>query len=323
MASAPSDAPSSTYVSRLQAAYGGAPPALAHYLKMGEPAIHVCLKIVDVVGPFYLQLFGIGYTIYSNLPFDLFEALLGGGLCFFGGAYCTSIAAVEAFRLCGWSTTRAALLDVFEEMKRVKVAHDADSKKDDDGDGVADIHQISTSELLQRKLAVAALAIKDPEKLSVALGGLWTAWIGVQGTLRFEFAKTITLAVSMAEMANPTALRLGIPVLAHVVPPKYHHWIPTIIKNVIKAVAVSIAWRMQVITSAAQSALRGGLMCARALLAWSLKKGYHSMSDEQTHIDEGAGYALAVMGFYCQFIWGFGCPFPLNLIMLPFSLVEW
>ena len=89
-------------------------------------------------------------------------------------------------------------------------------------------------------------------------GGLYTAWLAVQGTLRLEFARhgstthtltpnpppalaltlaltpalalvltvpprptvfaarrTITLGVSMAEMATPTALRLGVSALFH------------------------------------------------------------------------------------------------------------
>ena len=42
-----------------------------------------------------------------------------------------------------------------------------------------------------------------------------------------------------------------------------------------------------------------------------------------TYADEAVGYGLAAFGFYCQFTWGFGMPFPLNLVMWPFTLVEW
>ena len=34
-------------------------------------------------------------------------------------------------------------------------------------------------------------------------------------------------------------------------------------------------------------------------------------------------YGIALFGFYCQLMWGFGLPFPLNIVMWPFSLVEW
>ena len=35
------------------------------------------------------------------------------------------------------------------------------------------------------------------------------------------------------------------------------------------------------------------------------------------------GYLLALAGCYCQWQWGFAPPFPINLVLLPFSLVEW
>ena len=40
-------------------------------------------------------------------------------------------------------------------------------------------------------------------------------------------------------------------------------------------------------------------------------------------LDDVVGYTLALFGFYTQWQWGFGLPFPLNLIMLPFTLIEW
>lgn len=66
---------------------------------------------------------------------------------------------------------------------------------------------------------------------------------------------------------NPTGgSRLGVPLLAALIPPKYHHWIPVIVKNAVRAGAVSLAWRLQVINSAMQSAMRGGLIFARCKL---------------------------------------------------------
>ena len=62
-------------------------------------------------------------------------ALIGLGLCFFGGTFVASIAAAEAFMLCGWDTTKRALDDVYGELKSIKDASVADAKKDDDHDG--------------------------------------------------------------------------------------------------------------------------------------------------------------------------------------------
>ena len=42
-----------------------------------------------------------------------------------------------------------------------------------------------------------------------------------------------------------------------------------------------------------------------------------------TYVDEALGYTVAALGFYCQLTWGFGLPFPFNIVMLPMDLVEW
>jgi len=300
------------------------PPVLAAYIdRYSKPALKVLGAIVNIVGPFYMKAGRLGHHLYKVLPVDLFSALTGLGLCFCGGAYCSSIAAVEAFRMCGWEQTKAALMDVAEEAKAIQAANEVDNKRDDDGNGVPDVDEISASELLQRKMMVFALAVKDPTKLNAALGGLYTAWVAVQGTLRIEFARTITLGVSMGEMVMPTALRLGVPLLAALIPPKYHHWIPTIIRNVVRAGAVSIAWRLQVVNSAIQSAMRGGLLFARSMLRWMQSRKIVTTSHEDTYADEVAGYSVAALGFYCQLNWGFGMPFPLDIVMFPFTAIEW
>jgi len=299
------------------------PPYVAQALRSAAPALKIVAKAINLVGPLYIRMGRMGYYAYTIMPVDLFQACIGLGLCFCGGSYCASIAAIEAFRMTGWEATRAALIDISDEAKRVQAANDVDNKKDDDGNGVADVEELPPAELLQRKASVFMVAVKDPNKLSLALGGLYTAWIAVQGTLRVEFARTITLGVSMAEMATPVALKAGVPILAHLLPPKYHHWIPAIIKNTVRALAVSLAWRLQVMQSAMQSALRGGLLFARALLRWANQKKFVELDANDTYLDEVTGYAVAAFGFYCQLTWGFAMPFPLNLVMWPFTLVEW
>lgn len=91
------------------------PPALAPYIDMAaKPAGKMLGFLINIVGPFYMKMGKFGYYLYQTLPVDLFKALTGLGLCFCGGAYCSSIAAVEAFRMCGWEQTKAALMDVAE-----------------------------------------------------------------------------------------------------------------------------------------------------------------------------------------------------------------
>jgi len=277
---------------------------------------------INLVGPLYLKLWAIFLKAYETLPIELLEALMGLGMCFCGGAYCASIAAVEAFRMTGWDTTRRALRDVYEDAKPIVEAWKADDKKDDDGNGKADVLQLAPAELLQRKLAVTALAIKDPDRLMAACGGLYTSWLAVQGTLRLQFAKTVTLGVSIANELYAPASRVAVPILVGLLPPKYHHWIPAIVRTMLRATAVCIAWQLQVVLSAVQSALRGGTLAARKLIAYGNKHGLFAIK-EADNLDEVVGYTLALFGFYTQWQWGFALPFPLNLVMFPFTAIEW
>ena len=162
-----------------------APPAVAEYIKMAGPIIvpvvNILISIFNVVGPLYVKLAMWIYTFLNWLPWDLFQATLGLGLCFFGGGYCASIAACEAFAMTGWPVTRRHLVDVYEAAIAMDAAQKADDEKDDDGDGVADVKQIPTSQLIDRKIRVAANAVQDPQKLAAAVGGLYTGWLAVQG----------------------------------------------------------------------------------------------------------------------------------------------
>ena len=155
---------------------------------------------------------------YQTLPLDILRALLGLALCFFGGAYCTSIAAVEAFNLAGWSTTKAALEEIWEDALLIREAHEADEKKDGDGSSTTGARQMTPTEIVQRKVHVALCAVRDPQQLAVAVGGVYAGWLAVIGTLRLQFAKTVPLGVTIAEMVDEPAMRFGLPLLVHVVP---------------------------------------------------------------------------------------------------------
>merc|ERR1711957_858283 len=176
---------------------------------------------------------------------------------------------------------------------------------------------------LVSSVARAAVAVKDPEKLSAALGGLYTSWLAVQAVLRIEFAKTITLGVSIAAMATPYLQKVSLPVLVHVMPPAYHHWIPMVIANAARSIGVAVAWKMQEIVSVVHLALLGGLLFSRSLLRWARHQGYVTIAAEDTVLDEVVGYAVAALGFYYQYTWGFALPFPLSLLFFPLGWVEW
>ena len=92
--------------SLLELATNNSPPALARLLLQFAPVIRVIMMILSVVAPIYLKAFPLLHAIIKVRPWDLVQALVGLGLCFFGGKYCAAIAAAEAFYLTGWARTR-------------------------------------------------------------------------------------------------------------------------------------------------------------------------------------------------------------------------
>ena len=54
----------------------------------------------------------------------------------------------------------------------------------------ADVNQISTKELVMRKMNLAVTAM-DPNKVNGAMQGIYSGWIGVVAVLKVKFAKTI------------------------------------------------------------------------------------------------------------------------------------
>ena len=44
---------------------------------------------------------------------------------------------------------------------------------------------------------------------------------------------------------------------------------------------------------------------------------------DESYLDEAIGYGLAAFGFLFQIFNGFALPFPLNIVFLPLTIIEW
>ena len=55
--------------------------------------------------------------------------------------------------------------------------------------------------------------------MMAAVGGLYTSWLAVQGTLRLQYAKTITLGVSIANELEKPAMSWLVPIAVPLIPP--------------------------------------------------------------------------------------------------------
>lgn len=298
-----------------------APPGLVPYIKKLEPVLTVLATILGYLIPIYIMVWEKFELFMKICPPSLFNAIIGLLMCFFGGFFPTLIAAVESWNMAGGQGAKDALGYCYTEFKRVRAVNDEDDKKDDDHDGIADVDQISGKELFQRKAHLVLTAV-EPNKLSDALCGVYTGWIGVAAALKLEFAKTIALGVAIGDTLRKPASYFAVPILTHLLPEDYHKWIDVTINYTIKTIAISIAWTIQKVISAFHSAIRGGLMFSRGMVQYLNEKGYVHF-DNDSYADEIVGFVTAALGFYVQFMLRFSLPWFLKLILFPFEWAEW
>jgi len=205
---------------------------------------------------------------------------------------------------------------------------------DADKDGIADVDQIAPAELAKRKINLAMTTIKEPQKLQMALGSLWAAYLAVLATLKLQFAQTTAIALGIVEVVQFPPSRVLAPLLAQALGPDLKHWVETLLDTAIKFVAVVFAWYLQMVISAFYSALRGGRTFALALCEVVHEQGWGHYVErlpgvakpfhpDTSFLDEIIGYTLGAAGFVWQITSGFSLPFPLNLALLPLTIVEW
>eukprot|EP00439_Symbiodinium_sp_Y106_P081349 s740_g20.t1 len=255
------------------------------------------------------------YKVYKILPIHLLEMIFGVGLCFFGGVYFASIAAFEAFRNFGGQLLIDELSLCWEQALLVKAANEEDDKKDLNKDGIADVQQMSYNELINHKAKMAMMAVEKPDRLMKATQYLFTAWVSVIATLKSQFAKTVAIALGIADQLELPMVQVFGPMLAMLLGKD---------GSQIRAGAV---------ISAFYSGLRGGRLFGEAFMygvmpyvsPWlpeccNIPKDFNP---EDSYIDEIVGFPLAAAGFYYQLTNGFALEFPYSMIMFPCTMVEW
>ena len=146
----------------------------------------------------------------------------------------------------------------------------------------------------------------------------------MMSSLQSEFAKTITLSVSISKLIHNPVSRHVKPVLMAIIPKDYQKWIDVVILWSLRILVYSIAYWITKILSSLQSGVRGGLLAARSILTFMATKGYldESFDVNKTYLDEIIGLGLACIGISKQILNGFVPPFPLNFILFPFYIVE-
>jgi hypothetical protein len=319
---------------------GGAAEKAKHYLDAAEGVVPDKFKpYLVAVGPYVVQtvtfveaLIPLIHVMYDKWvviakilePYRLdllIPAFLGLVMCFFGGNYMTLIAALEAYRQIGLDSQVKLVKELQEDWVKFSAANKVDDAKDDDGDGVADVLQITPQALATRK-TLLFLKTVDPSRMSHALGGLQSGMMAVIATLKLQFAKSVTLGSAIGDILLKPINKLAIPVIETSLPLEYKKWAGPSITFIVKSVAVTIAWFVARTISAYHSAIRGGNMFTSCILEYLQFMGYLKSVNLDMH-PEIIGYIVAGCGLWWQLSMGFTLPFPLNIIMLPFTLLEY
>ncbi|KAG5184950.1 hypothetical protein JKP88DRAFT_348379 [Tribonema minus] len=297
------------------------PPALVNLFKLLAPFIKAFCVVLNVVGPYIIKLYSALFAIYKRLPKNVVAMLLGLAFTFFGGLFAVTFAAIEAFRELGGSDVYTALEDLKIDFDIVQTANKKDDEVDDNKNGIKDVKEIPSHQLVSRKLLLVLRSV-DPDRVNHAMAGLYKGFTGVLVVLRFRFARVIALAVSIADHMRPLASRILAPPLAFLIPKEYHKWISTMINVLCRTVATTIAWKIQRVLSTIQSAIKGGLMFARALVRFLHENRIISFDDESTYLDEILGWALAAGGIYVQIHMNWNLPLLVDLFLWPLHVSE-
>merc|ERR1712196_63829 len=117
---------------------------------------------------------------------DLFPAVIGLVMVFFGGTIPLIIAAYEAFKMTGYGPMKEALMELYDQGEKAISA----MKKDEDAapksqEGEEDKEEETSSEVSIMHKSFVLKAV-DPEKVSKACTAVTTGLIAVLGCLKME-----------------------------------------------------------------------------------------------------------------------------------------
>jgi hypothetical protein len=183
---------------------------VAPFVKFVSTLTQVIIQCGNAVLPPIVSIVSLVVNFYRALPKDVIVAQIGLVYCFAGGYYPTLFSSIAAAQQCGWHIMVAALQDLTLEALAVIRAleeHDAKTTSSYNFFGGDDDENNKNAVLLFRQKTGVVLATVDPVKINQAAGALYTTWLGVSSVLEKEYARVITLSLTMAEVSNNIGIR--------------------------------------------------------------------------------------------------------------------
>mmetsp|Transcript_26077 Transcript_26077/g.61252 ORF Transcript_26077/g.61252 Transcript_26077/m.61252 type:complete len:246 (+) Transcript_26077:1-738(+) len=230
-------------------------------------------------------------------------------------------AGVQAAEQAGRALVMESLRELSTEATRIVT----ESKKDDDA---SETSKFSSKDYAKHK-TLFVLQKMNPDKVNKAMQNIWKVWFAVLSVLVVQFARTIQTANSIAEFLEKPSDQYAKPVVTAMLPPEYHQWIPVLLHWTCKTVGITLAWALASVRVAFASAMQGGLLLSRHGLA-ALKERNIDLgglltvkTDDSNSIDEYVTYAFAGLGLVFQMYNWMSPPFPLNILLFPFTVAEW
>ena len=204
----------------------------------GGGGVAECMKpcLLSIIGfflaiqPWFAFVGKYGHRLWEMLPTNVALMMFGAAMCYFGGSYTASIAAIEAFRTMGYERAKTDIDKVVEQLREVEAANAADNLVDDDGDGIADVDQTPPNELMRRKMVLVMTTIDEPGRINAAIASVWAALLAVLATLRLEFAASTAIALGIVDMIKFPMLRLSTPGMLALLGPTLKHWCEPLIE---------------------------------------------------------------------------------------------
>jgi len=141
------------------------------------------------------------YSYWMKLPQNAILFIYGFVFCFFGGTFPTLFAAIQAAEYGGRKTVMESIKMLSDEALTIIEESKKDDEEDKDGDGKADVKELSKQAYIQRK-TLLVLRKMNPEKIDKAIASMYKVWMSVVAVLSLEFARTISMALAIADFLH-------------------------------------------------------------------------------------------------------------------------